>query len=196
MLWNDKLLKFKRDVQLQFMKHLFIFTYLLLSFTNCKKHHSLTPPDNPYGLPNATQTGADIFACRVNGQNWISKEGIYNINGGVSDTSFGVEGSRDISSISREVFIIGIKGFLVAQNSSYRLNDTATQFAEYFGVNVGCFAPNGSYSTIITRAYDGELKLTRVDTVKKILSGTFWFNIKTDYCDTMKVTDGRFDIGY
>ena len=40
------------------------FLVVISITTSCYK----SPPpvyDNPYGLPNATQVGADIFACRV-----------------------------------------------------------------------------------------------------------------------------------
>jgi hypothetical protein len=46
------------------------------------------------------------------------------------------------------------------------------------------------------KSFQGELKLSKVDVSNKIISGTFWFNIKTDFCDTLKITDGRFDIKY
>lgn len=49
----------------------FVALLFLLTASECKKPKQIIP-DNPYGLPNATQTGAGIFACRVNGQNFIA----------------------------------------------------------------------------------------------------------------------------
>jgi hypothetical protein len=172
-----------------------IFTLLLLSCIACKKHKQ-PGPDNSYGLPNATQTGANIFACLKNGEPWISKTTSYDMGANISDTSFGVGGRRSPSSISSEMFSIGVTDDKIAQGSVYRLSDTARHFARYDGINVSCFTPTGGYGSVSVKAYDGELKLTKVDTIKKILSGTFWFNVKTDYCDTMKITEGRFDIRY
>jgi hypothetical protein len=174
---------------------LLLFTAIITISGKCKKD-SGPPPDNPYGLPNATQEGRNIFACRVNGQNWISESGIHNMGGGITDTSFGVHGRKSISATSGEQYDFGIIGYFIQSNSTYSLNDTAHKFVRYFGVSVGCFAPNGGYSTVMIKGYIGEITFTKVDRINKILSGKFWFNIKTDYCDTMKVTEGRFDIKY
>jgi hypothetical protein len=67
----------------------------------CKKDKSLTP-DNPYGLPNATQSGANTFACRVNNINFIAngKQGYPPLIGAqlVSDTlSVGGAMSRSVT---------------------------------------------------------------------------------------------------
>jgi hypothetical protein len=40
----------------------------------------------------------------------------------------------------------------------------------------------------------GVLEMTRVDTVNAIFSGRFHFKIGVAGCDTIRVTDGRFDL--
>ena len=62
------------------MKNTFYYLTLLFlfSFSQCRKNTG-TPTDNPYGLPNATQTGANIFACRVSGQLFISNSDFYHM---------------------------------------------------------------------------------------------------------------------
>lgn len=167
----------------------------LIGCISCKKDQRPTP-DNQNGLPNATQTGAGVFACLKNGQIWVSKTGTDYMNANISDTSFGVGGRQSTGAISSEMFSIGINEDKVIHGSLFRLNDTAKHFARYDGNNVSCFTSNGGYGSVSVKAYDGELKLTKVDTINKILSGTFWFNIKTSYCDTMRITEGRFDIRY
>lgn len=42
----------------------------------------------------------------------------------------------------------------------------------------------------------GELDLKKFDTVNQIASGTFWFTAVNDKGDTVKVTNGRFDVHY
>ncbi len=60
-----------------------ITSILCFGCTSCKK--DTTPEaDNTYGLPNASQTGANILACRINGKNWVSNQGIYALGGGSS----------------------------------------------------------------------------------------------------------------
>ncbi len=172
---------------------LFVAFLFLLTASECKKPKQLTP-DNPYGLPNATQTGANIFACRLNGQNWISKSSIFNLGGGITKDTLYAHGSNPISSTYYEQFDIAITDFVTGRNF-FMLNDTTRRFAK-FSTNKPCFLNASGYGIGYGKNYTGELSLTKVDTVNKILSGTFWFNIKTDYCDTLKITDGRFDIRY
>lgn len=40
----------------------------------------------------------------------------------------------------------------------------------------------------------GELKITKLDRENFIISGTFWFTAVNDQGDTIRVTDGRFDV--
>jgi len=145
-------------------------------------------------LPLATQTGANIFACRVNGAAWISKTGSFNLGGGLTNDTLYVHGSNPESASYYELFNIAIAG-LVIGNNFYLLNDTSRYFAE-FSTNKPCFINSSGFGVGSGKSYNGQVSLTKVDTVQKILSGTFWFNIKTDFCDTLKITDGRFDIRY
>lgn len=86
------------------MKKLLFATCFILAFASCKKEKHGPPPDNPYGLPNATTEGKNIFACRVNGQNWISETGIYNMGGGIPWILFGLveklQGSHTMKDLS------------------------------------------------------------------------------------------------
>jgi hypothetical protein len=50
------------------------------------------------------------------------------------------------------------------------------------------------YLTSITST--GELTLKKFDTVNQIASGTFWFTAVNNNGDTVKVTDGRFDVRF
>ncbi|MBN8835526.1 MAG: hypothetical protein J0H76_14215 [Sphingobacteriales bacterium] len=177
------------------MKKLLLITCSIaaLFFAACKKDKQPTP-DNPYGLPNATTEGKNIFACRVNGQNWISKTSIYNLGGGVSNDTLYAHGSNPSSTTYYEQYDIAIAGFSYL-NNIYLLNDTSIRFAQ-FSTNNQCFVPQSGLGVGIGKNYEGQLTITKLDTTTKILSGIFWFNISTDNCDTMKITDGRFDIKY
>lgn len=166
-----------------------LLVLFLFSCTACKKHKQPNP-DNPYGLPNATQTGANVFACRVNGQNWISKSGSLYIRGGLQNSELAVSGFYE------QTMGINLNNFSHSY-LSYQLSDTINSYGLY-QVNNSCLLnPSGGFGGVtLVKSTNGLLTLTNVDTIKKILSGTFWFNIKTDYCDTLKITDGRFDIKY
>lgn len=164
--------------------------FCVLSTSECKK--SVPPaPDNPYGLPNATQTGAGTMACLINGTPWIFKWGLWAIlNARVNDTAFSI-GAYDSTPTTTIIYVIS-KPF---SNKIYRLNDTAKAYGLQT-VEKTCFQNLiGGYGNIVPiKSYEGEVHLTKVDSVKKIISGTFWYQIKTDYCDTIKITNGRFDV--
>lgn len=166
---------------------------VITTASECKKPKQ-PAPDNPYGLPNATQTGANIFACRINGQNWIAKNSRSNISGYTSNDTLVVSGANPETTSYMEIFFIRIYQ-LVDRQHKYRLSDTLKLYSE-FVTNKNCFLNSGGLGVGKGKSFDGELNVTKIDRINKILSGTFWFNIKTDYCDTLKITDGRFDIKY
>lgn len=154
-------------------------------------------PVDPYsdnGLPPATQTGANIFACKVNRQNWIAKNFRNNILGYNSNDTLVVSGANPETTSYMELFFIRIN-HLIAGQQVYRLNDTLKYYAE-FVTNKKCFSNTRGLDVGNGKCYDGEINFTKIDKTNKILSGTFWFNIDTDYCNTLKITDGRFDIKY
>ena len=165
-----------------------MISLMALAVNGCKKSKD-PEPDNPYGLPNATQEGKNIFACRVNGENWIAeKKFSYSIEVVWKDTFMVIRGIK-----TSDMYMIILNNEHITKNKTYSLDDTLKCYADFSSTESNCFNSDGSRSA---KSYEGELTLTKVDTVNRILSGTFWFNILTDYCDTMKVTDGRFDIRY
>jgi hypothetical protein len=170
----------------------FILLFIAFVFSQCKKEP--VSPNTDDGLPPATQTGANIFACKVNGQNWISKTGSSNLGGGIINDSFFCIGSNPLTTNFLEAFEVRVNNYSSSQYV-YTLSDTINQYAK-FTTNNSCFEVTGGSGIGRGKSYNGVLTLTKVDNTNKILSGNFWFNIKTDYCDTIKVTNGRFDIRY
>ncbi len=59
------------------MKKLFFTTCAIatLFFTACKKEKNTPPPDNPYGLPNATQEGKIFLPVGLMGKIGFRKQG-------------------------------------------------------------------------------------------------------------------------
>lgn len=161
----------------------------ILMANQCKKNN--TPEaDNPYGLPNATQTGANIFACRINGQNWVSLTDISHLSGGIISDTIGVSGS--INDIGRQDIFIIIKGNL-QQNYQYSFN-TLNNTAEFATTRL-CNSSTVNYYRYMSN--DGQVRFAKIDKINKIISGTFQFNIIRQNCnDTLHFTDGRFDIKY
>ncbi|RWU07374.1 hypothetical protein [Pedobacter chitinilyticus] len=161
--------------------------FILLTSLSCKKRNNLDAD----GLPKATQTGVIMFACKVNGINWIATKKM-NIDGGFYKDILRIKGSVILSD-SFERFEIQIKS--LGNNTSFRLNGTDGRFALYV-TDKNCSIVTGGYGISESKSTDGEVIFTRIDTDKKIISGTFWCDIPTDKCGVLKITHGRFDIRY
>lgn len=172
---------------------------LCFCFAQCHKEIKTPSPDNPYGLPNATQNGANNFACLINGQKFIAYyDGLHSkagFDGQLSDKGFfydtlGITGSPKISNYFEGIGL-SINGRL-NPNSEYIIN-TKDAIA-IFGTDSTCLG----ISSIVTTAYaiSGTIHLTKFDTTKKIVSGVFNCIIPIPNCDTLNITEGRFDYQY
>jgi len=146
-------------------------------------------------LPAATQTGANTFGCLVNGKVWLPKgnDGTSNLNlsydppymGGVFNLQtyryYGV-GSNDRQNIT--IYLDSLSK--VGQYNFYFSHNRAAIFSDWNK----CSYPNDS--SVIYKA--GRINVTKLDLQGAILSGTFDFTLAKSNCDTIKVTEGRFDI--
>jgi hypothetical protein len=173
----------KRTIQ---QSSLLLLISILFVCSKCKKD-DIIPTDNPYGLPNATQTGVNTFACRVNAQNWVSEPGIYKTGGSFNTDTLGCFGT-----VNGNIIRLFIGGNTV-QAGQYVLGVASNRYIRY-----STFATcTGNLPVILLRdAVSGTVTITKIDTVKKIIAGTFNCRIPIPNCDTLNVTDGRFDIGY
>jgi hypothetical protein len=158
-------------------------------FAQCHKDKSPVP-DNPYGLPNATQRGAGVFACRINGVNHIAPNKTGNQGGGAGNGTVGVFGSFPVTHFY-DYLNLGLRGSIKI-NVKYDLADTLHTFC-YFQTDSTC-SMIGSVTNI--KPSSGNLTLTKLDTINKVISGIFYLRIPIPNCDTFNVTDGRFDISY
>ncbi|MGN6196917.1 MAG: hypothetical protein ACTHOB_18395 [Ginsengibacter sp.] len=159
-------------------------------FAQCRKNKS-PAPDNPYGLPNATQTGSGFLACRINGLNFIGVRKFPFAKGAVlnADTLY-VDGEPGTGRYF-EIISIAIKGNL-QQGSIYNV-DSITSLA-FYSSDSSC---NGISSQVVNSySKTGAIQLTKFDTTDKIVSGTFNFDFPISDCDTLHVTEGRFDYHY
>jgi hypothetical protein len=163
----------------------------LLGLSQCK-HNDPDPVDQ---LPPATQTGANTFGCLVNGQVWTPKgyNGTSNysvaydtgLNGGVFylDTYIYNPGSPNEQSIilyANKMGQVGQYSFRSPQRTRASFNDDKT----------GCYWSSRDSTTIYRR---GTLTITRLDLQAGIIAGTFSFTLYKPGCDSVRVTNGRFD---
>jgi len=187
-----------------------IVIFMILCFSCKKGKESFI--DNPYGLPNATQTGSNIFACRVNDSNWITK-----VSSSTLHSSFRTNNGRDTLGLSgsgssnRLLETIAFSIFdRIQTGKSYRVNDSTKGLVNTFRLFANCGQTSGYGGAQWNKAADGTITITKFTgtyTVpscctygtferNSIISGTFNFIIPIPNCDTIKVTEGRFDINY
>ena len=163
----------------------------LLGLSQCKKND----PDPLSQLPPATQTGANTFGCLVNGQVWTPRgnNGTSNysiaydsgLNGGVFDLAvyrYGTGSSKQ----QNIVFYANQAG----QAKSYSFRSPQRTRASFNDGETGCYWSSRDSATTYRR---GTLTITRLDLSTGIISGTFAFTLYKPGCDTIKVTQGRFD---
>jgi len=171
------------------MKQLLLPLLALALLTQCHKDG----PDPATTLPAATQTGANTFGCRVNGEVWLPKGNTGRANsvalydpdpkGAVLNiATYRIDGRQEFMNLfcapitpQKHVFTIGLP--------------PQTEAIGHYDGFYGDYANNPALTYL-----KGQINLTRVDEQAGVLAGTFWFSsVRRGSTDTLKVTDGRFD---
>lgn len=136
-------------------------------------------------LPPATRTGKNTFGCLVNGKAWVTRTSI-------DATAFYQEGVLTITA-----FVVG-NG--IDQGMSFEIRDLNLSTKKYdLGNPFEQFATFGDSRTncsYVTEGNSGFLSITKLDNTNRIISGEFNFKVFTDECDTVRITEGRFDLTY
>ena len=186
------------------MKNTTILLLLLITFTiagcsSCKKNVD-TSSDNPYGLPNATQEGKNTLGFLLNGQPWTPKGQVglsanltVNVDLGYNQGVFVIGAYRYTSSTGiQEPFTIGIRDSLKFFQFpiTVPLSKTSLYGITYRNVQCDYFNQQGNVQC------NGNLTITKLDKSSQILSGTFNATFYKPGCDTIKITEGRFDMKY
>ncbi len=164
---------------------------IITSCSSCKKNTD-PAPDNPYGLPNATQTGANVFACRINGNNFIAHYDLYGTKAVFLNDTLWVSGTeKPFGNYFHNInFLIYSPTQL---NFDYKIQDNNCNV--FYRTDSTCL---GISSTVFySHPKNATIRITRLDkSPYNIVSGIFSGIFPIDNCDTLKVTDGRFDFQY
>jgi Family of unknown function (DUF6252) len=178
------------------LKHIFLITILLLIITssNCIKSGTYTAQ-----LPPATQEGKNTCGFLVNGKVWLPRgdNGYPNLSCDYDETfmggAFGINGYMYENGADNSIsFVVASDSIQIA--GLYKLNTRTerTRFAEYTNLVTRCH-----YQWIDTIPnHNAYLNITKLDKVNRIVSGTFEFALTTSGCDTVRITQGRFDMKY
>ena len=176
----------------------------LLLLTQCSKCKNNPAPADPAALlPPATQTGAGTFGCLLNGRPWLPS-GTLNVpnffvlydptfqNGTLDVRTYRLFGNAN----NRQYFSFGGDG--VNKTGKYAV--TSSVFPPVLGNGTTYFSDNSKmapcnfYNLLPgTTSVTGYFILSRLDKQQGIVSGTFAFTLAQPGCDTLKITNGRFD---
>lgn len=162
----------------------------LMGLSQCKKKDELTPVDQ---LPPATQTGTNTFGCLVNGQAWTpsgsdgtSNYSIY-YDAGYRNGTLNISTYRYGNSSPNSKQLLTIYSDSLRSVGSYALVKDGHQEALFKDRTTGCEFFGGVYYR------RGTLTITRLDLQTGVVSGTFAFTLYKPGCDSIRVTQGRFD---
>ena len=160
----------------------------LLSLSHCHRDQP-KPKTELEKLPAATQTGAYTFGCLVNGKAWIPQSSVdFSCD---NEVNFALMAKVSTSTIKQSF------GFYIANQmtttGSYQLNDSTKQYAD--------FADFSDATKLCEYIVDGStgngiLIITKFDQTRLIVSGTFSLTTWNTKCDTIRITDGRFDLHF
>jgi Family of unknown function (DUF6252) len=171
-------------------KYLILLVPLLFLMAQCHKTPTAEPePD----LPPATQEGKGTIGCYINGKPWVPKPyiaiGISQFLEVVFDESkdnfFGLYGRKD-GTLNERIAIFSF-------NTKLGDNTIAKNDSESF---YNLTNSNGCVRYYLDTSKVRRLTITKIDKVKKVISGTFEFTANNNCSDTLRFTDGRFDTKY
>lgn len=164
---------------------------LLLTLTACEgcKKDEPKPKTELEKLPPITQDGKNTFGCLVNGKAYVplsfDSRAVYQL--GILQV-FGnlFKPFRTIALVIRETNN-GLLG-----NISYDLNkfpDSSGEASFEMNELISCtYKPEDCLS--------GRATLSKIERKNYIVAGTFDFTTVSQACDTLRITNGRFDIRY
>lgn len=155
-------------------------------------------------LPPITSTGQGTFACLLNGKAWLSKAGEYNIlkpryafDADYFEGNLAIDGIRyDNDQAVDAIDLVTI---------NYSAYDGAIIVLKKQNDGVAYYAGDSCYYGFFNSEFNGLLKIIRFDSINRIVAGTFEFTTyisknssegSIENCDTIYVTDGRFDIAF
>ncbi len=173
------------------MRKIYVLFHLLAlgSLFACQNEPAAT-------LPEATQVGRNTLGCLVNGEVWLPKGSIDRsaIRAGYGDGTFFIETDRISEPLPsknlRSYFSFVIEEDVYEEKTYFfekkNYLDRKVVYVDYLQ---NCF--------YVDSTHIGKVTITKLDTINHIIAGRFEFTLPgKDGCETIFITDGRFDITY
>lgn len=142
-------------------------------------------------LPPITMEGKNTFGCLVNGNIWtpsgrLGQPGLIAQMPSSNWVWIGADNNDNNTGISLNLSDSGS-----IQAKTYILKNDTSFYSEY-NTRIGSIICFYKYNHVLS----GQITLTKLDVTRRIISGTFEFTSYNPDCDdTIKVTNGRFDVG-
>ena len=183
-------------------KQLLLPMLSLLLLSRCGLFNKKDPEPQ---LPPATQTGANTFGCLVNGEVWLPEGRTstfapnmeINYEPSFRGGSLSIGGYRYRKGEVDQILAVGVDSVPKYRASSYRLQCVIKEpyrdggGATYIDAIRNCeYYCNRDGAVLL----NGICLITKLDLQAKIVSGTFAFTLAKPGCDTVKITQGRFDM--
>lgn len=179
---------------------LYLALLLLTQCSKCKQDDPVPqPPKDPLStLPPETQTGAGSFGCLVNGEIYaalspIKCRGDWQGN----NTLFLSATTNSTLSFGSDFFGVGM---LLNGNLHSGQLFSLVRFSQPIDLSFNQFAADadikscGYHGNFIK---SGQVELVKFDPVARIAAGRFAFKLyEPGGCDTLRVTNGRFDVKF
>lgn len=167
----------------------FFYIMIFILLTGCESCDDIINPKTELEkLPPATQTGKSTFGCLVNGKAWVTRtstDALSFYQSGLLQVSAGIHETE-----RQQGMILAILSGVV-EGLSYDLSNDPqyeAQFSSRPSTGMCFYDDNNTLS--------GNLTITKLDQTKLVVCGLFEFTTIVAGCDTIKVTDGRFDLLY
>ena len=174
------------------MKKIVLLLLIITTLSCCNKNDDATiiPLEQ---LPPATQIGANTVGCLLDGKAFLP--GNFNsatncfyqfVNG---EYYFALAFSKRDSENILVGIDVGTNAKQIFQNGSYGLIEHAPN-------NASAAFIYGTFENFTDNINTGQLKITKLDEINHIVSGTFWFDVQDTYGVIHQIREGRFDMQY
>jgi hypothetical protein len=162
----------------------------------------------PEGLPCATKTGKNTFGCYINGAAWVADIGanifdptLHKIQANLDEIGYRTDngGYLSLTGTRTNDTTDGFMHLYIKPVTEVGEINNANAIKVYGTTIISKTNKGNVLSTLwfeLDTLFDYKIEITHLDTVKNIVAGRFSFTGTTPSKDTIKVTQGRFDVVY
>ena len=165
-----------------------IISYLLIGAILFQQSSCKEDPPKPLTelekLPPETKIGKQKFGCLINGGAFVPNSTV-DVYAVFQQGILTIAGEIDIP--HQWVGMVLIENGNILEQGTYNLTSPPYQEAKSYYAECYYYEEH---------TIEGSVTITLFDKVNYIISGTFDFTTVAPGCDTLSVTDGRFDIKY